>query len=251
MSNHYHLVVKIEPERTKDWNDQEVLERWTSLFNGPLLVQQAIGGRVLSSVEQQSVDAAASVYRERLGSLSWFMKCLNEPIARRANSEDGCTGHFWEARFHSQALCSERSLLAAMAYVDLNPIRAGMARSLESSDYTSVQARIKTSKDRDSSAQLLQRGELRHLSVAVRPLMPFANDKAAARDDVIPISREDYLNLLEQTARIAVQGKRGLITLKSEAVLLKLGLSSLEWLCCATAFDAHFRNGDLRLKVSA
>jgi hypothetical protein len=46
-----------------------------------------------------------------LQDVSWFMKCLNEPIAREANKEDNCTGHFWESRFKSQALRSEESLL--------------------------------------------------------------------------------------------------------------------------------------------
>ena len=54
------------------------------------------------------------------------MKHLKQPIAWRANREDGCTGHFFESRFYSGALLDEAALIAAMVYVDLNPIRAGM-----------------------------------------------------------------------------------------------------------------------------
>ena len=93
MSNHYHLVVRLNPGESDGWSDDEALQRWTSLFRGPLLVQRYRAGESLSSIEQDTVRSIAVAYRDRLGSLSWFMKCLNEPIARQANAEDGCTGH--------------------------------------------------------------------------------------------------------------------------------------------------------------
>jgi REP element-mobilizing transposase RayT len=142
MSNHYHLVVRLHPAESNGWSDDEVLQRWTALYRGPLLVQRYRDGESLTAAEIATVRDIAAVYRRRLGSLSWYMKCLNEPIARRANAEDGCTGHFWEARFHSQALCSEAALIAAMAYVDLNPVRAGVAPTPEKSNYTSIRARL-------------------------------------------------------------------------------------------------------------
>ncbi|MBK8069292.1 MAG: hypothetical protein IPK27_17190 [Rhodanobacteraceae bacterium] len=71
------------------------------------------------------------------------MKSLSEPIARRANVEDHCKGRFWEGRFRSQVLLDEAAVLSAMAYVDLNPIRAGMTSQLEGSAHTSILKRIR------------------------------------------------------------------------------------------------------------
>jgi hypothetical protein len=88
------------------------------------------------------VEELAEGYRARLHDLSWFMRTLNEHIARLANAEDGVKGRFWEGRFKSQALLDEKALLAAMAYVDLNPVRAGLAETPEASDYTSIQERL-------------------------------------------------------------------------------------------------------------
>jgi hypothetical protein len=122
MSNHLHLVVHMSPDASNGWTSEEVAERWVKLYpaHTPELCTQKIAAIV------HNTNAVAE-YRTRLTNLSWLMKSLSEPIARRANAEDKVTGRLWEGRFKCQALLSEKSILAAMTYVDLNPVRASIA----------------------------------------------------------------------------------------------------------------------------
>ena len=127
LSNHYHLVLKVCPEQLVALSEDEIMDRWCALFKGPLLIQNYRNGEALLPFERSAVSDIVNVWRSKLASISWFMRCLNQPIARQANLEDKCTGKSWESRFTSQALKSEEALLSCMAYVDLNPVRAGIA----------------------------------------------------------------------------------------------------------------------------
>ena len=251
MSNHYHLVVRINPDEPASWSDDEVLRRWTALFRGPILVQRYLAGDPLATVELDTVRTLATLYRARLGSLSWFMKCLNEPIARKANAEDSCSGHFWEARFHSQPLRSEDALVAAMAYVDLNPVRANIAGKPQDSDYTSIKARLAGDSQRTvqrSASTLLESGEINHFQVPPRPLMPFSDNGRADDTGIVtlPVQALEYVRLVEASGRLRVHGKRGRIDPALESVLTRLGFSADEWLSASTAFALHYRRGELQ-----
>ena len=255
MSNHYHLVVRLNPQESDSWTDDDVLERWTALFRGPLLVQRQRAGETMSDAEAAALRDITDVYRKRLGSLSWFMKCLNEPIARQANREDGCTGHFWEARFHSQPLRSEAALLTAMAYVDLNPVRAGMAKTPEQSEYTSIKARIEGNY-RESTlsgavSRLIEQREISHFENPVRPLMRFSDESRDTNKPVLPMKQREYIKLVDQTGRIAVRGKRGSIDAALEPILERLGLAADDWMRCSTAFRRNYRNGEVRTAQAA
>ncbi|MEM7431009.1 MAG: hypothetical protein AAF351_03615 [Pseudomonadota bacterium] len=250
MSNHYHLVVHLDPARSLNWTDEDVLLRWTSLFRGPLLVQRAVAGMALDLVEQATLTSIIRVYRKRLASLSWFMKCLNEPIARQANAEDRCTGHFWEARFHSQALKTDAALLAAMAYVDLNPIRARMARTPETSAFTSIRSRL-TNTPTDNELQnafneMIDRGELQEISHSIQPLMPFSKGQALESTPTLPMEETRYVELVDATGRIKQRGKRGRIDTSLDPILERLGLSADGWVEASSSIRKSLWNGKLR-----
>ena len=142
MSNHFHLVLHIDDERSQKWTVEEVIARWTQVYKGPDLVCRYITGEELSKGELDGLYKLVEVWRARLSDLSWFMRCLNELIARLANAEENCTGRFWEGRFRSQALLDEAAVVSCMAYVDLNPVRAGLCETLEDSEFTSIQHRL-------------------------------------------------------------------------------------------------------------
>jgi len=202
MSNHYHVVVRINTDQVNDWSDKEVAQRWLQLFQGPLLIHQYLNKAKLTEYEQDRIFVLLSTWRKRLCDLSWFMRCINEPIARMANAEDHCTGRFWEGRFKSQALLDERALLVCMAYVDLNPIRAAMARTPEQSEYTSIQDRI------------------------LEPDTSFLRQFSDERDDGIPCCLNDYLELVDWGGREIKHHKRGYIPADTPPILDRLQMQT-------------------------
>ena len=96
----------------------------------------------MSDAQVAVVNELIEKWRSRLYEIGWFMRGVNETIARMANEEENQKGRFWEGRYKSQALLDEAAVLTCMAYVDLNPIRANMTDDLVKSDFTSIQQRL-------------------------------------------------------------------------------------------------------------
>ncbi len=143
MDNHMHVVLRTRPDVVKLWSDEDVAMHWWRLF--PKRKKTDGTPEEPSDLELNKILGNVSLLkkrRERLSNVSWFMKCLSEPIAKRSNAEEEVTGHFWEGRFKAKPLVDETAIAACMAYVDLNPIRAGLALTPETSEYTSVRERI-------------------------------------------------------------------------------------------------------------
>ncbi len=211
MSNHYHVVLHINTTQAKEWSDYEVLCRWTSLFDGPLLVQRFLSNQPLQRAEKEKISEYAALYRKRLMSISWFMRCLNEYLARRANAEDDCKGRFWEGRFKSQALLDDAALLSCMIYVDLNPIRAGKATMPENADFTSIKERI-------------TRWKTGHRTSWLKPLQTTHKQK-----NQIPFALADYFELADWTGRTLRNSKHGIIPQHMPSIAQRLGMNPNEW----------------------
>ena len=237
MSNHYHVVVKINS--TQNWTSEKVIQHWLTLHKGPLLIQRFVAGDKLDHAERSTITDIVKVWRERLQSISWFFKCLNEPIAKEANREDGCSGHFWESRFVSQPLLTEHALLSCMAYVDLNPIRAKMADTPESSDYTSVKERIE---QRFNLAEAIRGQPLANpFELPLSPLAQFEDSISLHDQQGILYSLSDYLQLIDATGRIVRKNKRGFIHADLPPILQRLGIPTSEWLMNSQHFEQFFR----------
>ena len=144
MSNHFHLVVYYDPLACSKWADEDVVRRWLCACP-PRSKDGTTDVELLTLLAEQLLQQPEkiSAIRRRLGSLSTFMQLLKQPIARKANLEDGCKGHFFEQRFYSGALLDEAAVQAAMAYVDLNPIRAKIAKTLAECKHTSLAHRLR------------------------------------------------------------------------------------------------------------
>ncbi|MCU7920443.1 MAG: transposase [Candidatus Thiodiazotropha sp. (ex Epidulcina cf. delphinae)] len=232
LSNHYHVILHVDTERAAGWSEQAVIERWERLFSLPVIVQRYKAREALTRAEREAVSELLNKWRERLHDISWFMRCINEPIARQANQEDGCTGRYWEGRYKSQALLDEKALAACMAYVDLNPVRAGLAETPEQSEYTSIAERIRHFK-RDHN----------HTDEADTPtgLYPFVGYPRQEMPKGLALRLKDYLELVDWTGRAMLENKRGYIPDNQPPILERLQIDPRHWIYLAQHFESKFK----------
>lgn len=228
MSNHTHLVLRINKKKADALSVKDVIRRWHKLYKGMLLAQRYVTEEqcdAMSEAEVKTVKTLAEVYRKRLYDISWFMRLLNEYIARKANKEDACTGHFWEGRFKSQALLDEASLAACMAYVDLNPVRACLAETPETSDHTSIQKRIIAAKSKSQPPSLL----------------PFAGNPRDNMAEGLPFCVEHYFDLVELSGRHYHPYKPGKIDDSVNPILVRAGLENTDWNTMVSGIESEFQ----------
>ncbi|MCK5648903.1 MAG: hypothetical protein KAI22_08500 [Gammaproteobacteria bacterium] len=112
----------------------------------------------------------------------------------------------------------------SMAYVDLNPIRADLCDSLDSSEYTSVKQRIDEIVNKSPEV--------------IVPLAPFI--ASSQTDTGIPFSLADYLELTDWTGRCVRPDKRGTIPQGTPKILHQLGLDEDAWMETVKGFSSEF-----------
>ncbi len=274
MENHYHTILRTRPDIVASWSDREVVVRWLTLFPR----YSGMRDKALAPVEEEICALAKcpermAKLRIRLCSLSWFMGRLNEFIARASNKEEGVKGRFWEARFKCQALLDEAAIAACMVYVDLNPIRAGLADSPEESDFTSIQERIRgwqkealdTAALTEDEGQSIQSDShpsntgmvekagaivssipgisgMRHRfdgeALSADWLCPIQSD--SQRRGILQITTAEYFDLVDKSGRMTRPDKRGAIDADLAPILLRIGAKPEAWVETITRFGSKF-----------
>lgn len=274
LSNHFHLVLRQRPDAVKNWDDTEVARRWLMLCpkkrdkDGTPVITEPL----LNSIRND--PAKVKEYRSRLSDISWWMRLLSQTIAQRINRDDDAEGKVWQSRFKAVRLLDESSLLACAAYVDLNPIRAALAQTLEQSDFTSIQRRIQSLKQEleqeclasqqawfgsaisgSSTATGLEEAPAAkwadralapvclHELHDPRQIKPNPLGQRCSDRGFLNMSAAEYIELLDWTARLIVPGKQGSTPVATPPVFerLQLGVSADTWRELVRNFGRLFR----------
>ncbi len=243
LDNHLHLLVRLDPEDSLAWSAEEVIRRWIAVYppktldlDDPKIVKMWVD-------HQAKNPKRVEVLRQRLASLGWFMKALKEPLSRICNKVDGVRGTFWEARYKSIAILDEEALLATCAYIDLNPVAAGIAEVPEKSDHTSIHQRVShvRSKGKLECLQAARQGsvagskaagsvEQDHWLVPIedRRTKTGARTKSSRAGMLESFSLGSYLLLVDYTGRLFRNGKARMSSAVKE-VFDRLGTGAELW----------------------
>ena len=244
LSNHFHLLLRSRPDVVEQWDDRQVARRWLMLCPKRRDAENRPEEPNEFELNQITNDLVRlKTIRSRLSDISWWMRFLSQKIAQGANFEDGENGKFWQARFRAVRLLDETAILACAAYVDLNPIRAAIAQSIETSDYTSGQQRAVA-----LQAELNEQSSLEHtvgkmskpISRSLSPLTIdelkdeigaccHTSDCRASDKGFLPMGVASYLDLLDWTARELRSGKRSATPASVAPIFERLGIDVNTW----------------------
>ncbi len=261
LSDHFHQILRSRPDVVETWDDTEVARRWLTLC--PPARRSRKSSRALTEHELDSIrncpERLAEI-RLRLSDISWWMRLLCQPLAVSANREDEMDGKFWQSRFRAVRLDDEAAVLTASGYVDLNVLRAALAKTLETSDFTSVQRRIqallRAMVDEQQQEEKLPESDgtgrpqsrpddfLAPLFLDERQEspgpQPHLQGRRCSDKGFLALRPQEYIELLDWTARQIAPGKRGVTPTDTPPVLNRLGLKPTVWTELVSQFGQFF-----------
>jgi hypothetical protein len=238
LDNHLHVLLRLDPEIAAGWSDEDVVRRWGRLYPPRGKDRQVLPVSDAWVQERLSRPEWVAMARKRLQSLSWFMKCLKEPLARMANRQDKTKGAFFDERFKSIAILDEEALLTTSVYIDLNPVAAEVAQTPEASAHTSIKQRVEHVEAQGRIADLAaaQEGSVAGSRAATGLeeslwLCPIEDRRRldSKREGMIEgFSLGSYLLVVDYTGRLFREGKAN-ISAELVGVFDRLGCTAAHW----------------------
>jgi REP element-mobilizing transposase RayT len=250
MDNHFHLVSRNRPDLLKNLTPFQLVVRWLKIHPTKEMRNEKRSTPTQEELNQILLKYGAEELRRRLSDISWFMRELNQYIAVKANREDKCKGSFFESRFKSQNLADDAAILTCMIYCDLNPIRAQIADSIETSFHTSgyvryqaemaknnllnakelIESQPKTKLNKLQKKEIKKQKEIAKINNWLAPIEKLdLNLKDKKRTPILNITLNKYLELLDYTGREYHKDKPGIISGNIAPILDVMGLSQKQW----------------------
>ena len=225
LDNHLHLILRNRPDIVAGWSDDEVARGWRRLNHSSVSLREEPKQAWVDALVADKEKLAAA--RRALSSISEFMKQLKCAAAVVFNAEDGCTGSFWQSRFGCSRLVDDAALLVCSLYVNLNPIRAGIATAIEEAEYTSAYARLEDAQSRDK--QRPNSGYLAAVHVDGDGYDGMQTKRRASNKGYLGVSSAEYVELLEAIARRERVERDGGELREYPSVLQRLGIGRAAW----------------------
>jgi len=126
LDNHFHLLIQMFPEH--NFEDEEIRKRCKAHYGEDFEV----------------FDEQIAAYRSKLSSLANYMKEIKQAFSRNYNQRHNRRGTLWGERFKSVMVENGETLINCLAYIDLNPLRAGLVERPEQYRWNSLGYHVQT-----------------------------------------------------------------------------------------------------------
>ncbi|MBK1882556.1 transposase [Luteolibacter pohnpeiensis] len=129
MCNHFHLLLEVPPMSAEGISDELLLKRLSAIYSEAFvaeIAEQLADARKLG--QEKRIAEIHERFTYRMHDLGEFMKGLLQRFTQWFNRTQGRTGRLWEDRFKSVIVEDGFAAKTMAAYIDLNPVRAGMVK---------------------------------------------------------------------------------------------------------------------------